>query len=230
MTEVIRRVNPDIVCLQEFNRTSSKAEELDSLLSDYDRTVVMEGNRRDPVFPLALYTKYRILGKSHSILGPMKQDGQSVWVDLLVGDDTIRIFNNHLHSTAITVHDDKYLSEHQFLTDTAGGAKIKNIFRRFRDNSMLRAAQADTIARAIAATPGCKIVCGDFNDTPMSYTYRVMAQDLDDAFRASGKGIPIPFADSWMFCGSITSSIPKIWSVSITRFCTMWICRITIRS
>lgn len=73
MTEVIRRVNPDIVCLQEFNRTSSKAEELDSLLSDYDRTVVMEGNRRDPVFPLALYTKYRILGKSHSILGPMKQ-------------------------------------------------------------------------------------------------------------------------------------------------------------
>ncbi|EKC66606.1 hypothetical protein OBE_05853, partial [human gut metagenome] len=91
-----------------------------------------------------------------------------------VGDDTIRIFNNHLHSTAITVHDDKYLSEHQFLTDTAGGAKIKNIFRRFRDNSMLRAAQADTIARAIAATPGCKIVCGDFNDTPMSYTYRVM--------------------------------------------------------
>lgn len=74
VTEVIRRVNPDIVCLQEFNRTSSKAEELDSLLSDYDRTVVMEGNRRDPVFPLALYTKYRILGKSHSILGPMKQD------------------------------------------------------------------------------------------------------------------------------------------------------------
>ena len=43
VTEVIRRVNPDIVCLQEFNRTSSKAEELDSLLSDYDRTVVMEG-------------------------------------------------------------------------------------------------------------------------------------------------------------------------------------------
>ena len=155
VTEVIRRVNPDIVCLQEFNRTSSKAEELDSLLSDYDRTVVMEGNGGDPLFPLALYTKYRILGKSHSILGPMKQDGQSVWVDLLVGDDTIRIFNNHLHSTAITVHDDKYLSEHQFLTDTAGGAKIKNIFRRFRDNSMLRAAQADTIARAIAAT-GCK--------------------------------------------------------------------------
>lgn len=128
------------------------------------------------------------------------------------------------------MHDDKYLSEHQFLTDTAGGAKIKNIFRRFRDNSMLRAAQADTIARAIAATPGCKIVCGDFNDTPMSYAYRVMAQDLDVLSGRAVRGIPILFADSWMFCGSITSSIPKIWSVSITRFCTMWICRITIRS
>ena len=114
----------------------------------------------------------------------MKQDGQSVWVDLLVGDDTIRIFNNHLHSTAITVHDDKYLSDHQFLTDTAGGAKIKNIFRRFRDN---------TIARALAATPGCKIGCVDFNDTPMSYASRVIAQDLDDAFRASGKGYSYTF-------------------------------------
>lgn len=186
VADVIHRVNPDIVCLQEFNRYQNKSGELDSLLPGYTRTVVVEEN--EPVLPLALYTKYRILGSSHSVLGRMFQDGQSAWVDLLIGEDTVRIFNNHLHSTAITSNDDEYLSQHQFLTDTASGTKIKNIFRRFRNNSMLRAEQADTIAQAIASSPGRKIVCGDFNDTPMSYTYRMIARDLEDAFRTCGKG------------------------------------------
>ncbi len=32
------------------------------------------------------------------------------------------------------------------------------------------------------------IVCGDFNDTPMSYVYRTMAKGLNDAFSRSGSG------------------------------------------
>ena len=32
------------------------------------------------------------------------------------------------------------------------------------------------------------IVCGDFNDTPISYTYRTMSRDLNDAFRKVGRG------------------------------------------
>ena len=32
------------------------------------------------------------------------------------------------------------------------------------------------------------IVCGDFNDTPLSYTYRLMSRGLQDAFREKGRG------------------------------------------
>lgn len=41
------------------------------------------------------------------------------------------------------------------------------------------------------------IVCGDFNDTPMSYTYRRMRGDFVGAFQAQGTGygLYLPAAD-----------------------------------
>ena len=191
VASLIRREAPDVVCLQEFNKTAEGLVRFDSLLPGYYRTVYapsVAAGRRNPVYRQVVYSKFRILGKSHSILEPKSQNGRSIWVDLLAGDDTLRIFNNHLHSTSITASDDQFLSQHRFLTDTAGGERIRNIFRRFRDNSEIRATEADTIARVIAATAGAKIVCGDFNDTPMSYVYRKMARGLDDAFRTCGTG------------------------------------------
>lgn len=190
VASVIRGVNPDIVCLQEFNRPLSDAGVLDRLLPGYTKVfVAVEGPKSTtPIVPVMIYTKYPTLGSPHSILGDKLQDGQSIWVDLRVGDDTLRIINNHLHSTAITTHDDEFISQHQFLSDTAGGTKIKGILRRFRNNSVLRAEQVDTIAGRVASMPGRKIVCGDFNDTPMSYAYRTMAKGLDDAFSSCGGG------------------------------------------
>ena len=38
------------------------------------------------------------------------------------------------------------------------------------------------------ATRTRRIVCGDFNDTPLSYTYRLMSRGLQDAFREKGRG------------------------------------------
>ncbi len=59
---------------------------------------------------------------------------------------------------------------------------------RLRENSVLRAAQVDSIAQVVGATRTRRIVCGDFNDTPMSYVYRTMARGLRDAFRECGSG------------------------------------------
>jgi endonuclease/exonuclease/phosphatase family metal-dependent hydrolase len=32
------------------------------------------------------------------------------------------------------------------------------------------------------------VICGDFNDTPMSYTYQIFDNELIDAFRNSSSG------------------------------------------
>ena len=105
----------------------------------------------------------------------------------------MRVFNNHLRSTAIKAADNEYITNRDFISDTAREVKIRSIVSRLRENSILRAAQVDSIADVIADARARCIVCGDFNDTPMSYVYRTMAGGLNDAFSKSGSGYSLTF-------------------------------------
>ena len=166
--------NPDIICLQEFNaRLAGQSDEFALLDEKYESAVFGRTQAPDSLYgaPLVILSKYRIL-RSGVVLTP----GTSVWADLLIGDDTIRVFNNHLRSTAIKAADNDYLTSRGFLSDTA------------REDSVLRAAQVDSIAVVVEAWRSRCIVCGDFNDTPMSYVYRTMAKGLNDAFSQCGSG------------------------------------------
>lgn len=187
---LIEERDPEILCLLEFNARLAGEEPAARILRDkYNVTSGQQRVQGDTAHdaPLMIYSKYRIL-RSGKILPQT-----SVWADLLVGEDTVRVFCNHLHSTAINASDDAFITQHLYLSDTAREVKIRSMVQRFRDNSVLRAEQVDTISSVIAATRGRKIVCGDFNDTPMSYVYRTMADGLQDAFRECGRGYSYTF-------------------------------------
>jgi endonuclease/exonuclease/phosphatase family metal-dependent hydrolase len=51
-----------------------------------------------------------------------------------------------------------------------------------------RAEQAIVVKEHINSSPYPVIVCGDFNDTPISYSYRKIRKGLKDAFVESGSG------------------------------------------
>lgn len=182
---------PDIICLQEFDhRKAAENEAFSQLAGRYRMTLgtrTEEQNRAERGSQQAILSRYRIL-RSGTII-----PRTSIWADLLVGEDTIRVFNNHLHSTEITVHDAKYLTSYRYVSDTAREEKIRSILSRLCRNSVLRAGQVDTIRSVMAATPYRMIVCGDFNDTPMSFVYRRMARGLTDAFRSCGRGYSYTF-------------------------------------
>lgn len=178
---LIRERDPEILCLQEFNARLADDEPASEVLREnYHSASGLVRGMGDT--PLMIYSRYRIL-RSGTVLPQT-----SVWADLLVGEDTVRVFCNHLHSTAINAQDDAFITRHLYLSDTAREVKIRSMVQRFRDNSVLRAEQVDSIASVIRATRGRKIVCGDFNDTPMSYVYRTMSDGLRDAFRECGRG------------------------------------------
>ena len=63
---------------------------------------------------------------------------------------------------------------------------------------LARAEQADLVAASIAASPYPVIVCGDFNDVPVSYTYHTVSQNLQDAFVEKGFGFSPTFV--YKFC------------------------------
>lgn len=182
-----------IVCLQEFTprREEGGKERFDSLINgNHLRYYSTQG---DTITTLALYSRYKILrsGRTQKDMASLR----SIWADLVVGDDTLRVYNNHLHTTAITRADDDFLSRENFLQDTAREQKVRSIVRRFRDNSIARAAQADSLYRQIEASPYAAFVVGDFNDTPLSYTYHRLSKGRQDAFCEEGRGY------SHTFCG-----------------------------
>ena len=186
IVELIREQNPDIVCLQEFNgRLAGASDAFRVLCEDYE--TARFGAEQDPEplddAGLAILSKFRIL-RSGTVLTPHS----SVWADLLIDEDTLRVFNNHLHSTAINADDNEYITTRRFLSDTAREVKFRSIVSRLRENSALRAAQVDSISTEIRATRWGRLVCGDFNDTPVSYVYRRMSAKLNDAFSECGSG------------------------------------------
>ena len=180
IARLIAAHKPDIVCLQEYQaRLAEAAPEFRALSESYSRT---SGGREHPDPFQCIWSKYPILGS-----GTLDANA-SIWADLLIGEDTLRVYCNHLHSTTIKSADDAFITRHEYLSDTAREVKLRSIVQRFRASSVRRAVQVDSIARAIGEVGGPKIVCGDFNDTPMSYVYRTMADGLTDAFRACGRG------------------------------------------
>lgn len=189
--KLIEKENPDIICFQEYNVSLAKKNaDFSALLKRYDSAIGISKTSVGAVTesPLVIYSKYDILKSGSSLINRDTVDIKTaIWADVLIGKDTIRIFNNHLHSTHITASDNDFITNYKYLSDSTSDDKVMSMIHRFRDNSIARSAEVDEIAQIIDATKHQKIVVGDFNDTPMSYVYRTMAYGMDDAFSESGQ-------------------------------------------
>lgn len=174
---------PDVVCLQEFNSSAPNAEAVDSLFEGYDKRDAVEfGN-----VLVRTYSRYPIVAQG-DISGQSR--GTSLWCDIVVRDDTVRIFNNHLYSMHISADDSRDIAQGKIFFDDD---KMRSIVTRIRDNSSIRARHVDTLTQVIASTRSAKIVCGDFNDTPMSYVYRRLRSGMNDTFVEKGRGYGYTF-------------------------------------
>lgn len=184
VAELILEHKPDIVCLQEYNARLAEESEAISLLEEYESTGYGRASHDSLTgAQMVILSKYRIL-RSGVVLSP----DNAIWADLLVDEDTVRVYNNHLRSTNINSSDNAYITSRSFFSDEARDDRFRSMARRLRASSVSRAAQVDSIACEVAGGPRLRIVCGDFNDTPASYAYRAMARGLDDAFARCGSG------------------------------------------
>lgn len=195
--EYIQEKNPDIICMQEFQFTSDKAHlteaDINRAFRDYPYHEKCDVSQKGNGNWLACYSKFPILS-SRAIRYKSTYNG-SVLLEIEVNGDTVTVVNNHLESNKLT-KEDKDVYEDMIKAPEAH--KVKNgtryLVNKLAEASAIRALQADTIAKEIAASKHRSIiVCGDFNDTPISYAHRVIAQNLDDAFTKSGSGLGISY-------------------------------------
>lgn len=184
------------MCLQEFYTSESnniyRLNNLDTLLklqkaknvfTEYTTTL-----RNTDHWGGAIFTIYPIVNK-----GTIKFEGPSnnlcMFCDVKINNDTVRIYNLHLQSIHFKKVDYKFLDDLKNNKETEELVNSKNIFIRLKTAYIKRAKQADLVAEQIASSPYPVIVCGDFNDTPSSYVYHMVSENLQDSFIESGSGL-----------------------------------------
>ena len=99
----------------------------------------------------------------------------------------LRIINVHLSSVRFKDEDYRFiknLNKQENITD--GSLKI---IKRIMQAAEIRAKQVELIKQMIDESPYPTVVAGDFNDSPVSYTYASLTKQLNDAFLVSGNGV-----------------------------------------
>lgn len=187
--EYLRDSKADIICLQEGGVISDRDRVKFLSMYPYYRTVSV-GKMGDV---LACYSKYEIVDTA-------KVDNQtdtngSVTFYLKISGDTIMLINNHLQSNHLSIQDKNtyknMLKEPKERTLKEG---LKLLLEKLPQANAKRAPQADSVAQLIRERRYHGVwACGDFNDSPISYTHRVIADDMVDAFVESGQGIGISY-------------------------------------
>lgn len=116
---------------------------------------------------------------------------RAVWADVKIKNDTVRIINLHLRKTDVAVQEtQKIRSSEQY---EQGDSIVRSMVARLSASNIIRAAEAERVREFIDRTEYMTIVAGDFNDIPLSYTYRKIRGNMVDAFRKKGSGYACTF-------------------------------------
>src|SRR5204863_221049 len=116
-------------------------------------------------------------------------NNNALWADLVRKTDTIRVYNVHLASIRFQKSDYEAIGQ-----DPGPGLKRKakvveqQIFSRLREAYIKRVSQAKKVIEHVKTSPYKVLLCGDFNDTPVSYCYSQFSEVLSDAFAGAGSG------------------------------------------
>lgn len=189
----------DVVCFQEFFHGTEKSfptvgpfVEM-SETKNYHVDYVLEKGNGSKHFGLATFTRFPIVGKG-IIHFEGARANSGIFTDILFHADTIRVFNFHLESVKLSRSDHKYVSDFIDPGAVTPASNSKVILRKISNAIKRRAKQAEKVSKYINASPYPVIVCGDFNDTPLSYVYHTVSGGLDDAFLETGKGFGQTYA------------------------------------
>jgi endonuclease/exonuclease/phosphatase family metal-dependent hydrolase len=187
----------DIVCLQEFQSHNKKIYEplkeiRDTLNSGTYYYESYYNPRYNYLTGLVIFSRNKAINK-----GKLKFEGSrtfGIYTDLLINEDTLRVFNIHLASISLTPSDIDFVIKPEVEDDKAFKNKAAEVYDKLTSAFLLRQKQAELLKAEIIKSPYKIILAGDFNDTPSSFVYNNVADLLNDGFIERGFGMGITYA------------------------------------
>lgn len=179
--------NADVICFQEFynkdNPTKFSTTELfiqQYKAIDYHQRFIYKKVGRQH-FGVTMFSKLPVIAKGDVIFEIEDESNYNfcIYMDVVKNNDTFRVYNAHLQSFRISQIEEE--KEHPTI--------VRGIVDKLKTAYPKRADQAIRINEHIKNSPYPVIVCGDFNDTPVSFVYNQFSNHLTDAFLECSSGI-----------------------------------------
>ncbi len=190
LAKLIKEENPDVICLQESGKWPNNTLYAFSQMIGYKyySANLVNGN--------SYFSKYPIEN-----VDAFKDENIKKFADIkrikINKNDSFYLVNCHFNSFGISSQEIEYINDTKdIVKDKEIYAKslITKLTRGFR----LRPKSTGLLLKSLPEDQMPLVICGDFNDTPLSYTYSQMLKaGLTDAFISSSKGI------GKTYCGSL---------------------------
>ena len=190
----LKEQKPDIICVQEDVDTWRRYvfQEYEKQWAYNDTMVIV--NTPQSLNALGIHTRFPII-KRERIEYSSLANGSAAWW-LKVEDDTLIVVNNHFESCHLNSDDRtqyRQIIKGELPRDSAR-AESKLLLIKLAEANAIRSGQIRTVLRYVEEH--CQypiIVCGDFNDNPISYSRHAMAERLTDCFQETGRGIGLSY-------------------------------------
>lgn len=197
MLSYLRNSKADILCAQEAHYDAGHKSAIENATAHW--------HYRDSVQVIAaynaltLYSNYPIIDR-HIIHSSSPSHLCAVY-RVKIKSDTVVVVNSHFVSNSIST-DDKDAYDRLVKISDGDNAKddILRLCEKVNGAGKARAEQADMLADYLESYRGKPIiVCGDFNDSPLSYTHHRLTSMLDDAHTATACGMGFSYHEHRMY-------------------------------
>ena len=188
----LRRSGADIICLQEVRapKGSEVKEYLARVMPGYESEYYTHITGLGP-YGTVILSRFPVVNRGKFDFE--ESANMALYADLDIGGKIVRVYNCHFESyslsiprlvKAVTNREDEQMHEAE--------EKVRSSITR-------RPQQVDIVLEDIRNSPVESIVIGDFNDTPMSYTYQQFKRGRKDSFIEAGKGLGGTYLGLWPF-------------------------------
>jgi endonuclease/exonuclease/phosphatase family metal-dependent hydrolase len=181
--EIMDQKKVDIVCFQEYLANGDFTyEDLRNLFSSTFPYYFQPKDEKDNV----IFSRYPIV--ESKMIKFAKSNNGAVYADIDVNGQIVRVINVHMQTTTFNRMAGKIAKARMARDEEAEQALYMSFTDNLMHNLKERSRQARVIAELVKQTTSPIILCGDFNDTPGTYTYETLKGDLVDGFQQAGKG------------------------------------------
>lgn len=199
--DLINKYDPDIACFQEMVAGDNKKainyfpDILQALkFKDYFYSYGVKNDfDKYHHFGIIIFSKFPIIRKQTLVNKPDSYNSTFQFVDVARKEDTFRIFNVHLQSLKFSQENLNYLDKGTVPSE-GNISESKNIIYKIKLGVLKRASQANFIKDEMNHSPYPVIICGDFNDVPVSYSYEKIGDGMKNAFVEKGSGVSRTFS------------------------------------